>query len=144
MEWIGLYTDYATYKLGLSPKRAQWMHDWVLGLAMTGVTTARNFEHGLGRLVFASLALTWERPFLGPLYNWSAAVRNKPGSLRIPAMLRTILKCLAKRFATGGDLQSPPPLEKSLKNDLVFTRMPRTQNPAHGLGVSNKAQMGKL
>ena len=120
VEWIGLFSDYAEYKLGLSPKRAQWMHDWVLGLATSGVTTAKNFEQGLGRMGFASMALNWERPFLGPLYNWCAAVRTKPGALRLPAMLRTILKFLAMRFATGGDLQHPPPLHREQKAGLVF------------------------
>ena len=144
VEWIGLYTDYATYKLGLSPKRAQWMHDWVLGLATSGVTTARNFEQGLGRLGFASLALTWERPFLGPLYNWSAAVRNKTGSLRIPAMLRTILRFLARRFATGGDLQSPPPLERSLRNDLVFYTDAKATESSAWIGGFKQGSDGKV
>ena len=91
VEWIGLYTDYPTFRIGLSPSRATWMRNWVLEMANSGVTTSKNFEQGLGRLGFASLALIWERPFLGPLYSWSAAVRNKPGRLRIPAMIRAIL-----------------------------------------------------
>ena len=28
VEWIGLFSDYSVYKLGLSPSRARWMHDW--------------------------------------------------------------------------------------------------------------------
>ena len=69
-------------------------------------------EQGLGRLGFAANALTWERPFLGPLYSWTAAIRNKTGVLRIPTMLRTILWFLADRTAEGGSLQAPPPFEK--------------------------------
>ena len=110
VEWIGLYTDYPTYRLGLSPKRASWMHGWVLDLAKKGTTTAKDFEQGLGRLGFSALALVWERPFLGPLYSWSAAVRGKKGMLQIPAMLRAILLFLASRFEEGGELQEAPPL----------------------------------
>ena len=122
VEWIGLYTDYPTYRTGLSPSRATWMRNWVLDLATRGNTTSKNFEQGLGRLGFASLVLVWERPFLGPLYSWSAAIRNKRGSLRIPAMLRAILLFLATRFEEGGQLQEPPPLtdEKRVGKDLVF------------------------
>eukprot|EP00435_Cladocopium_sp_Y103_P002359 s3758_g1.t1 len=36
VEWVGLFTDYSLYKLGMSPKRAKWLHDWVLDLAMKG------------------------------------------------------------------------------------------------------------
>ena len=110
MEWIGLFTDYPTYRLGLSPKRAAWMREWVQDLATSGVTSSKHFEQGLGRLGFSALALVWERPFLGPLYSWSAAIRGKTGKLRIPAMLRAILRFLAARFEEGGELQEAPPL----------------------------------
>jgi hypothetical protein len=76
VEWIGLFTDYTTYKIGLSPKRAEWMREWVMKLASEGRTTPKAFEQGLGRLGFSALALLWEKPFLGPLYSWSAAIRN--------------------------------------------------------------------
>ena len=122
VEWIGLFTDYPTYRLGLSPKRAMWMREWVQDLAKSGTTTAKHFEQGLGRLGFSALALVWERPFLGPLYSWSAAIRGKRGRLRIPAMLRAILRFLATRFSEGGELQEAPPIEggESDKEELLF------------------------
>ena len=67
VEWIGLYTDYSTYRLGHSPQRAEWMKCWVLDLAKSGLTTSKNFEQGC--LGFSALVLVWERPFLGPLYS---------------------------------------------------------------------------
>ena len=106
VEWIGLYTDYPTYRIGLSPSRATWMRNWVLDLVTRGNATSKNFEQGLGRLGFASLALVWERPFLGPLHSWSAAIRNKRGSLRIPATLRAILLFFATRFEEGSNCKS--------------------------------------
>ena len=73
-------------------------------MAQAGRTTAKEMEQGLGRLGFAANALTWERPVLGPLYAWSAAVRSKTGFLRIPAMLRTIFWFLAERNPGWGQL----------------------------------------
>ena len=67
VEWIGLYTDNTTMRLGFSPKSAAWMEGWTRRLASTGRVTAKEMEQGLGRLGFAANALTWERPFLGPL-----------------------------------------------------------------------------
>ena len=120
VEWIGLYSDYTTMRLGLSPKRATWMEMWTRKLAEAGRTTAKEMEQGLGRLGFAANALTWERPFLGPLYAWTSAVRNKVGMLRIPTMLRTILWFLADRTLEGGSLQEPPPLRQDSDNEVVF------------------------
>ena len=74
VEWLGMETEYPTYKLGLSLKRATWLVHWLRLLARTGRTEARAFAQGLGRLGFASIALDWERPFLGPLHAWSSAV----------------------------------------------------------------------
>ena len=120
VEWIGLFTEYTTMKLGLSPKRAAWMESWTRKLATVGKVTAKEMEQGLGRLGFAANALTWERPFLGPLYSWTAAIRNKTGLLRIPTMLRTILWFLADRTRDGGSLQEPPPLRDGEGDDVIF------------------------
>eukprot|EP00435_Cladocopium_sp_Y103_P046262 s364_g13.t1 len=109
VEWIGLYTDYPTYRLGLSPKRAVWMRDWVHGLAIRGTTTiAKDFEQGLGRLGFSSLALVWERPCLGPLYIWAAATRKE--GMPQDSCHSQGFAFISQRFDQGGELQETPPL----------------------------------
>ena len=100
VEWLGMETEYPTYKLGLSLKRATWLADWLRLLARTGRTEAKAFAQGLGRLGFASIALDWERPFLGPLHAWSSAVQGKPGALTLPSMVRVLCGWLADRAAT--------------------------------------------
>ena len=45
VEWIGLFADYTSMKLGLSPKRASWLSDWVLKVAK---------DHGGGATDFRS------------------------------------------------------------------------------------------
>ena len=120
MEWIGRYADYASTKLGLSPKRAGWLSEWVLKLSVSGKITAKEMEQGLGRLGLAANVLTWERPFLGPLYSWTAAIRGKRGVLRIPVMLRTLLYFLHKRLSMGHSLQEPPVQEVANDFDVEF------------------------
>ena len=56
----------------LQAKRATWLVEWLRGLAESAKAEARSFAQGLGRLGFASIALDWERPFLGPLHAWRA------------------------------------------------------------------------
>ena len=89
-------------------------------LAVSGKITAKEMEQGLGRLGFAANALTWERPFLGPLYSWTAAIRGKRGVLRIPVMLRTLLYYLHKRLSMGHSLQEPPVQEVANDFDVEF------------------------
>ena len=36
VEWLGMETEYPTYKLGLSLKRATWLVEWLRLLARTG------------------------------------------------------------------------------------------------------------
>ena len=110
VEWLGMETEYPTYKLGLSQKRATWLVEWLRLLARTGRTEAKAFAQGLGRLGFASIALDWERPFLGPLHAWSSAVQGKPGALTLPTMVRVLCGWLADRLESGGRLQKPEPL----------------------------------
>ena len=131
VEWVGLFADYTSMKLGLSPKRAAWMAGWTLGVAKTGKIFSKEMEQGLGRLGFAANALTWERPFSGPLYSWSAAIRNKKGALKIPVMLRTLLFFLHERLAAGDSLQDPPIQQQSGEHDIeFFTDAKATENEA--------------
>lgn len=82
-EWVGICTNYETYSMGLSDKRAEWVVGWIEGLLKKAQVLPRVFAAGLGRLGFAALALPWERPFLGPLYAWSSAVAGNKGEMAI-------------------------------------------------------------
>ena len=103
-------TEYPSYKLGLSLKRATWLVEWLRGLAESGKAEARSFAQGLARLGFASIALDWERPFLGPLHAWSSAVQGKSGPLTLPTMIRVLCGWLAHRLKNGGQVLKPEPL----------------------------------
>ena len=120
VEWLGMETEYPSYKLGLS-KRATWLVEWLRGLAVSGKAEARSFAQGLGRLGFASIALDWERPFLGPLHAWSSAVQGKSGPLTLPTMIRVLCGWLAERLENGGRLQKPEPLLEGAAPLSFFT-----------------------
>ena len=108
VQWVGYETAYASFRLGISERRASWLSEWTGKVAKEGKDTWADFAFGLGRLGFGANALSWERPFLGPLYGWSAATRGRRGALQVPVMLRTILHWLSQRFRTGDRLQAPP------------------------------------
>ena len=75
VEWLGMETEYSSYRLGLTKKRARWL------------VTSKEMAQGLGRLGFVAISLDWERPFLGPLYAWSSAIQGRQGPMTIPTML---------------------------------------------------------
>ena len=98
VEWLGMETEYGSYRLGLSSKRANWLGNWLREICTEGSVSGRNMAQGLGRLGFAALALEWERPFLGPLYSWSSAIQGKIGEMRIPVMIRVLCLWIAERL----------------------------------------------
>ena len=97
VQWIGFWFDYTRFELGLSESRARWLSGWCDALCDAGMALIRNFKEGLGRLGFATVALTSDRPFLGPLYAW-AAVHPEGACVALPLMVKIILKWLARRL----------------------------------------------
>ena len=89
VEWLGMETEYSSYRLGLTEKRSGWLVSWLRDKVKLGHVTATEMAEGLGRLGFAAISLDWERPFLGPLYAWSSAIQGRSGPMKIPAMLRS-------------------------------------------------------
>ena len=82
VDWIGLHVCYPRYELGISAKRRGFLLEWTEKTLEAGWVTPRAMAAALGRWGFAATALTWERPFLGPLYGWVAAILrgDPPGS----------------------------------------------------------------
>lgn len=119
-EWIGLYTNYAEYSYGLSESRSAWLVQWMEGIVKAKQVTPREFSAGLGRMAFSSLALPWERPFLGPLYKWSCAVMDTKGEVLIPWAVAIILEWLVRRLREGGRLQHVVPRVVSSTSRATF------------------------
>eukprot|EP00438_Fugacium_kawagutii_P035385 Skav201844 [mRNA] locus=scaffold484:280511:282334:- [translate_table: standard] len=100
-EWIGINSDYRNFSLGLTEKRAAWLCEWMESVIRRKEITEAEFSAGLGRLSFAALALPWERPLLGPLFGWAAAVRGNKGLLRIPWVVLMVMKWIVEKMRSG-------------------------------------------
>ena len=112
VEWLGMETEYSSFRLGLSAKRALWRVSWLRQTVETGYITAKEMAQGLGRLGFAAMSLDWEKPFLGPLYAWSSAVQGCQGPLKVPTILRVLGSRIADRLEKGDRLQRPVQAEE--------------------------------
>ena len=66
VEWIGLYTNYISMSLGLSPSRSAWVQAWTKKVAKAGKITSKEMEQGIGRLGHCRGALMG-KAFLGAI-----------------------------------------------------------------------------
>ena len=130
-EWVGLTTDYGKYSFGLSEKRSTWLRSWIDGLLTSGLVEPGEFAAGLGRLSFASLALPWEKPFLGPLFAWTAAVLPQRGAQIIPWAVGMILKWISSRLGNGGRLEEVALVSESEEvGPIIWTDAKATEEQA--------------
>ena len=105
--------------MGLSEKRAAWVIKWLEETTSAESVLVRGLVEGLGRLGFAAGVLEYHRPFLAPIYAWTASV--PPGAfLELPIMVKLSLKHLLGRFRTGGRMSKCLPIEAS-KRELFRT-----------------------
>ena len=111
----GVQTEYSSYRLGMSKKRASWLSTCLNAKVAAGKVSAKEMQQGLGKLGFAAIALDWERPFLGP------AIQAKSGLLIILTMLRVLMRWLADKLDTGDRLQRPVILTAGLPPLSFFT-----------------------
>ena len=120
-EWIGLTTDYSRYAFGLSEKRADWLVNWIGDLLEKKEVDTREFAAVVGRLSFSSTALPWEKPFLGPLYTWSAAVREQKGRVTVPWAILIILDWVAEKLRSGGRLEAVKREAEGSEGPAIYT-----------------------
>eukprot|EP00435_Cladocopium_sp_Y103_P027686 s1708_g6.t2 len=74
VQWIGYQLDLGQFSVGISDRKRCWIKDWVARRRADGGVMGRELKAALGRLSFVAGALKHVRPFLGPLYAWSAAL----------------------------------------------------------------------
>lgn len=76
---------------GLSPKRAQWVIDWITARLRDGMMKMQDLREALGRLAFVSMALEHLRLLLALLFAWGAACPPQTCQ-RIPFVITAILE----------------------------------------------------
>jgi hypothetical protein len=96
-EWVGFWTDWETFMVGISEKRAIWVADWCQKKLDATSILMQELTEVLGRLVFATQAVEHVKPLLGPLFAWTAAVPSG-AFVELPLMVRLIFKLLIKIF----------------------------------------------
>ena len=93
--WIGFEVNLREMSLGISANRAEWAMTWMTRTLENGGILIRELREALGRLVFVYGALTWDKPFLGPLFAWVSVIPQE-GEVEIPAsdgQVRLALAC---------------------------------------------------
>ena len=65
-------TEYNSYRLGLTKKRADWLVNWLREVVIASSVVARDMSQGLGRLGFAAIALDGEKGF-----SWDRYLRYR-------------------------------------------------------------------
>ena len=120
-EWIGLTTNYGSYAFGLSEKRSSWLVSWIDDLLKNKEIEPREFAAVVGRLSFSSTALPWEKPFLGPLYTWSAAIRDQRGKVVTPWAILIIMDWIGDRLRTGGRMEKVKKEEEMCEGPVIYT-----------------------
>ena len=56
VEWLGMESEYSSYRLGLTEKRARWLVTWLREKSRAGNVTAKEMAQGWGRLGFAAIS----------------------------------------------------------------------------------------
>ena len=91
VHWIGYQIDIKKFEKGISEKKVRWIKDWMDKHLASGGVLGRDLKSALGRFSFVAGALHHVRPFLGPLFAWSA--RLSPGTFaRFPDAVRVLLE----------------------------------------------------
>ena len=92
--FVGYLLDYRACRLGITQRRGAWLVSFIDEMfASKGTIYMRRFNEFLGRLGFVSRVLLWLKPFLAPLYSWSAAL-DRGTVAKCPKLVMLVLRFL--------------------------------------------------
>ncbi|CAJ1371217.1 unnamed protein product, partial [Effrenium voratum] len=101
LDYVGFYCDYARFAVGVSERRSAWFVEWVDAARRDQwIVAQRGFVEFLGRLSVAAQALGWLRPFLAPLFAWSA-VLSVGMTAALPTQVRLTLVFIQRMLVRG-------------------------------------------
>ncbi|CAE8594900.1 unnamed protein product [Polarella glacialis] len=97
LEWIGYSIDVKNFQVGVNDKKICWVKRWVEERLGDGKVLGRTMKSGVGRFCFLACVLEHIKPFLGPLFAWTAKVAG--GSyVALPAAIKILLLWVVKKF----------------------------------------------
>ena len=99
--WVGYEIGLDLWTLGISAARAAWVTRWIGQILETELVDLADLCAVTGRLSFAMGPLYHLRPFLAPIYSWSAAVGRR-GTVTIPWSMAFILGTVSKMLEGEG------------------------------------------
>ena len=116
LQWVGYTFSHRLYSVGISQERSDWVVGWINKLLEEGSVLVNDFVAALGRLNFTASALVYEKPFLGLLYVWSAALqRTQLQKAILPWAVRMVLYWISSRLQQEyGRLQSSVSIARPL------------------------------
>ena len=102
VEYVGYQLQYDRCVAGISAKRADWVIQWINGVEQQGwMVLGRSFVEFTGRMSFVARVVTWLKPFLAPLFSWSAVLARGTVT-RVPAMVFITLRFLREQLQVHG------------------------------------------
>ncbi len=116
IDWIGYNVRLQDLSLGVSESRAAWAVGWLTRGARDKAMKVEEFTAGLGRLVFVTGALEYERPFLSPLFAWLSR-QNRRGLKKLPCYVCLVMHHLAGRIA---ERRHYPSAERRVRDGVPF------------------------
>ena len=115
VKWIGYELDIRRFEKGVSESKVKWVSDWIDKRLGDGGLLGRDLKSALGRLVFVAGALQHVRPFLGPIFAWSAVLKGGTYA-EMPAAVALLLQFVKKQIA-----EEPMTAVKQVASDPVDT-----------------------
>eukprot|EP00438_Fugacium_kawagutii_P024076 Skav212939 [mRNA] locus=scaffold374:464240:467185:- [translate_table: standard] len=105
VQWIGYQIDVDKFLKGISDRKVRWIMEWIEKHLASGYVTGRELKSALGRFCFVAGALPHVRPFLGPLFAWSA-VLGQNTCAQLPDAVAVLLQYIQGEVAR--EPMSPP------------------------------------
>ena len=98
VEFVGFYLDYREMTLGVIARRGEWLLNFIREMAQSKyVISMRRFAEFPGRMAFVARVVIWLKPFLSPLYSWSAAL-DKGTVATAPKLVRLVLHFIGRQL----------------------------------------------
>ena len=98
LEWIGYQLDVSRFEVGISDRKKEWLLSWLYGRLREGGGVGRNLRASLGRFCFVARALDHIKPFLSPVFSWSAVLHPSAFHL-LPEAIAVLLLWIRSKVA---------------------------------------------
>ena len=105
VQWVGFEVNFTEHAVGISKSRATWLRNWVENVLTEGRVEVKDLIAVLGRFCFAMGPLDLLRPFLAPIFAWTAAVKYS-GKLLVPWSVGFLLRFLADELEGSGRMHA--------------------------------------